>query len=229
MPSIICLISKRLSVRVWATMIELVIMFSEWSLRHVSPLHLYQIIRDKSISGNKQFTLVLNLWSFLCSNLDVKCKGSPRFHPNSYSLKTYQYMDFFVRKFNLLFLMEYWDIGNIFHCRWRYSLATLEGLLEEKSRDHEERDPHVFCAGIQVGSGFFETEDARIAIREKAEKRWREIGMWGALGKLTESCCDPFTRPGSFRVCANFSTDAKLNHSASGQQRPASRSLQRPQ
>ena len=119
--------------------------------------------------------------------------------------------------------MEYWDIGNIFHCRWRYSLATLEGLLEEKSRDHEERDPHVFCAGKQVGSGFFETEDARIAIREKAEKRWRGIGMWGALGKLTESWCDPFTRAGSFRVCANFSTDAKLNHSANGEWSAATR------
>ena len=80
-----------------------------------------------------------------------------------------------------------------------------------------------------MGSGFVETEDARTSIREKAEKRRREIGMRGAIGKLTESCCDPFTRPGSFRVCANFSTDAKLKHSASGQPRPASRSLQRPQ
>ena len=39
MPNI-TLISQRLSVRVWATMIELVIMFSERPLRYVSPLHL---------------------------------------------------------------------------------------------------------------------------------------------------------------------------------------------
>ena len=40
MPNKICLISQRLSVRVWATVIELVIMLSERPLRHVSPLHL---------------------------------------------------------------------------------------------------------------------------------------------------------------------------------------------
>ena len=105
---------------------------------------------------------------------------------------------------------------------------TLERFLEENYRDHE-RDPLVFFVGYQAGSGFGETEETKSATQGKAEKRRRVIGMRGPLGKLAESCCDPFKRPGSLRVCANFSTDAKLKNSVSGQQRPASRSLQRPQ
>ena len=88
--------------------------------------------------------------------------------------------------------MEYWDIGNIFHCC--YCLLTFEIFLEEHYWGQEWELLHGFCARQQVGSGFSETEAARTrtATRGKPEKLRPEIKKRKPPGEMTEGCCDPY-------------------------------------
>ena len=175
-----------------------------------------------------QFTLVLNLWSFPCSNLDVKCSGFPRCHPNSYSLKKDKksVLDLILRTFTFCDgILRYWkylsllllsldsrDIsrGKLFWPRvgtssWLLCSAT-SGIWLRWDGSRQDQDCHS-------GKSWEEkTGDS------KARTARRNGGMllWS------------ISRLSSLQVSANFSTDARLENSASGQQPPASRSLQCP-